>query len=334
MTAVLFVRLSAMGDLVHGLGAMAALHHARPDWPLALVTQPEFVPLLHGLPVPLRVVTFDRRGGLAALWRLGRELRRLRPDVALDLQGNWKSALVARLSGAPRRLGMASSWRQEPASRWLLTATVVGAGLPHPAKAATKLVQALAPEVAFAPPALVAAQAELQQERVAIEHLGIDWRRPFVVVVLTDPADPRALRPAVVQELSRRHAGRVLLVVGPAEAGVPVPAGAAVLRHARGELRRLVALGAIVAAAGGLVLGPDQGATHVLAATGARTRVAYGPQDPQRTAPPAATVVVHALAPACRPCRSRRCHHEAGPVCMDFDPEAGRMLDVTWSAPA
>lgn len=334
MTAVLFVRLSAMGDLVHGLGAMVALHRVRPDWDLTIVTQAEFVPLLDGLPVPLRVVAFDRRGGLAAVWRLWRELRQRRHDVALDLQGNWKSAFVARLSGAARRLGMGASWRQEPSSRWLLTATVAGAGPAHPARTALELVRALAPEVPFEPPALVAAESELRQERAAIEGVGIDWRCPFVVIVLTDPADPRALRPTVIDGLVRRHAGRVLLVAGPAEAGVPLVAGAPVLRHARGELRRLVALGAVVAAAGGLVLGPDQGATHVLAAAGARTRVAHGPQDPQRTSPPAATVVVHPTAPACSPCRARRCHHAAGPVCMDFDPEAGRVVERDWASPA
>ena len=68
MTSVLFVRLSAMGDLLHGLGAMAALHRVRPDWPLTLVTQPELLPLLAGLPWPLQGIAFARRGGLAGIF--------------------------------------------------------------------------------------------------------------------------------------------------------------------------------------------------------------------------------------------------------------------------
>jgi ADP-heptose:LPS heptosyltransferase len=90
------------------------------------------------------------------------------------------------------------------------------------------------------------------------------------------------------------------------------------LTHARGQLRDLVALGALVARAGGRVLGPDQGATHVLAATGARTLVLFGPQDPERTAPPGAGVLLRQDGPACVPCRRRRCHHPQGPVCMAF----------------
>ena len=64
MTSVLFVRMSAMGDLVQGLGAVQALHAARPDWRLTVVTQAPWAPLLEGQPGVVRVVTFARRGGL------------------------------------------------------------------------------------------------------------------------------------------------------------------------------------------------------------------------------------------------------------------------------
>jgi ADP-heptose:LPS heptosyltransferase len=56
-----------------------------------------------------------------------RQLRRLRAspfDLALDFQGLLKSALIARLSGAPRRVGFARAFLREPASRFLLTKTV------------------------------------------------------------------------------------------------------------------------------------------------------------------------------------------------------------------
>ena len=133
MTSVLLVRLSAMGDLVQGLGAVAALHQVRPDWRLTFVTQASFAPLLIGFPGLARVVTFARRAGLRGVLELRRELRSDAYDVALDLQGNWKSAGVAWLSGARDRVGVAASHRQEPMSRMLLRRTVPLAGLPHPA---------------------------------------------------------------------------------------------------------------------------------------------------------------------------------------------------------
>ncbi|MFY9345408.1 MAG: glycosyltransferase family 9 protein [Planctomycetota bacterium] len=330
MTAVLFVRLSAMGDVVHGLGAVAALHEARPDWRLVFVTQTTTAPLLRDLPGVARVVLFERRGGLSALWRLRRALREEPFDFALDLQGNWKSALIARLAGARTSLGMTGEWAQEPASRVLLRRSVREPGVPHPAMAAWHLVRAIAPEVSFRAARLVATPAEVTHERRALAAIGVDACRPFRVVVVTDGADPRALRPECVVDLARDPQLPVLYLLGPAEADVAPPTAAFTMRHGAGEVRRLIALGGIVAAAGGEVVGPDQGATHVLAAAGASCRVLFGSQDPRRTAPVDAKVFVHVSPPPCSPCRRSRCDHPSGPVCMAFTPATGRAVAVDW----
>lgn len=328
MTSVLLVRLSAMGDVVQSLGAAQALRAARPDWRIVWIVQEAFAPLLAGHPAIDRVVGFDRRGGLRAAWRARAELRRERFDVALDLQGNWKSALLARLSGARDVVGMGAGWRQEPASRLLLRRSVAAAGTPHPARAAWELARALVADVRPQAPRLQAAADELARERRALAELGVAADQPFDLVVVTDPADARALRPATVAARLAGASRPVVQVFGPAEATVAAVTGGPALRHGRGELRRLVALGALSAAAGGTVFGPDQGASHVLAAAGARCVVAFGAQDPLRTAPPTAQAVVHPTPPPCAPCRSTRCRHADGPVCMDFDPRRGRAVDA------
>lgn len=333
MTTVLLVRLSAMGDVVQGLGAAAALRAARPDWRIVWATQTPFAPLLDGHPAIDRVVAFDRRGGLRALLAVRAELRAERCDVALDLQGNWKSALVAVLSGARNVVGMAAPWRQEPRSRWLLRRTIACAATPHPARAAWELAKAIAPDAPYRQPHLRATPDELARERAALAALGVDAARPFDVVVVTDPADARALRPEVVAALAANAARPLVQALGPAEASVAPPAAAPALRHGRGEVRRLIALGALVAAAGGEVIGPDQGAAHVLAAAGARCRLAFGAQDPRRTAPPGATALVHAAPPPCVPCRRTVCSHRQGPVCMEFALSDGVAIDVGLPAP-
>ncbi|HEB53983.1 MAG TPA: hypothetical protein ENI87_12080, partial [bacterium] len=291
MTGVLLVRLSAMGDLVQSLGAVASLHAVRPDWRVTFVTQREWAPLLQGVPGVARVVAFDRRGGLGAVWRVRRALAAERYRFALDLQGNWKSALLTWLSGARDRIGMAADWRQEPASRWLLRRTITCAATPHPARAAWELVRSIAPDAAFSLPHLRATAAELAAERSWLERAGLDPVRPFRVVIGVDPRDPRALRPERVARLCRES--QAVLLLGPDERGLGF-AAPRVLTHGPGEVRRLVALGNAVAAAGGEVVGPDCGATHVLLAAGARGRVLFGSQDPRRTAPPTATALVGA----------------------------------------
>ena len=318
MKRVLLLRLSAMGDLVQSLGAMSALARARPDLELHMVTQRPFVPLLQGLPWLASVVAHDRAAGWRGLWQTGRALARLGADVALDLQGNGKSAVLAWLSRCRVRIGAGAAWRQEPWSRWLLSRTVAGSGPRHPAAVALAVVRVLAPEAMSTSPRLLAEAEEIDREAAAVLALGIDPALPFRVLLLGDPDDCRSQRPAAMQLELASSPWPTLLLAGPREAAVAAPAEAPVLRHDRGQVRRLLALGALLERAGGDVVGGDGGALHVLAAAGASCRALFGPQDPACTASLAVAVLQHPHRPACMPCRRRRCTHPEGPVCMDF----------------
>jgi ADP-heptose:LPS heptosyltransferase len=318
MTSVALVRLSAMGDFVQCLGAIRALVAAKPDWSVTIVTQDSNVPLLEDLRTSAHVATFDRRGGIGAWVRLRRQLRRSRFDHAIDLQGNWKSAACTFACRAADGFGAARPWRQEPASALLLGRTLpVAAG--HPAVVAWSLVRQLVPELPFELPRLEAKPTEVAAELEALATLGIDGEQEFHLVVVTNPADPRSLSEARWRQYLAAQPQPGVLLLGPAEADMPEPQGWPILRHGRGQLRRLVALGALAARAGATVVGPDQGATHVLAAAGARCRVVFGSQAPEATAPLGAMVVRCPAPPSCSPCRARRCAHRLGAVCMDFD---------------
>jgi heptosyltransferase-1 len=314
---VLCVRLSAMGDVVQSLGAVQALHAARPDLELSFATQREHAPLLAGIPGIAHVVEHDRRAGLAGLFATRRRLKALGCAIALDLQGNGKSALCAWLSGARERIGAGAAWRQEPWSRVLLNKVVDVPGPRHPTLVATAVVRALAPGAPVWAPRLRATDGELAAAAAAVRRSGVDPERPFAALAVGRADDPRSLRPEALQaELAR--GAPVLLVAGPGERDVPLPARVPAWRQQAGELRLLVALGALLAQNGGEAVGGDQGPVHVLAAAGARATVWFGPQDPECTAPPTARVLRHTAPPPCMPCRERVCRHPQGPVCMAF----------------
>lgn len=318
---VLVVRLSAMGDVVQALGAVEALARARPGWEVHAVVQTAFAPLFENLAHVASVIPHARRPAAVGFLRTVRRLRQMRFDLALDLQGNGKSAAIARASGARRCVGVAAPWRRERWSARLLHERVAASGEPHPARLAFAVVRAVAAEATELPPRVVATAAELVAETARLRQLGIDAELPFSCYVLGDPADTRSWPAPQAARAATACPWTVLTLLGPSEpAGMPVPSGLPVLRHGPGEVRRLVALGALIARAGGTVVGPDQGPTHVLAAAGADTTVLYGPQDPRRTAPPRARVLVRADGPSCVPCKRRRCDHPDGPVCMQFAP--------------
>jgi heptosyltransferase-1 len=320
---LLLVRLSAMGDLVQSLAAIRSLHEARPDLELCMVTQRTFAPLLDGVLPWAAVVAHDRRGGLRAWLATRRQLRRLNCDVAVDLQGNWKSAAMARLSGSPLCIGAAGHGRQEPSSARLLHRLVDVGPTRHPAQVGLALLRHVVGDLLQpAAPRLAASDDEIAQAVSCVRRLGVDPTAPFRVVLGGDPADCRVQRPgALRRQLDLDHVPTILLY-GPAEAEVrppkDLPGHVHVMRQQAGELRGLVALGALLERVRGSVVGGDGGALHVLAATGVKTYALFGPQDPQATAPPAALVSRHPTPPACMPCRRRTCGHVEGPVCMDF----------------
>ncbi|MGH7163748.1 MAG: glycosyltransferase family 9 protein, partial [Planctomycetota bacterium] len=115
---ILIVRLSALGDVVTGLHALAAIKArpdgARVDW----LVEDRFADLLRGHPQLDRLLVYPRRAlgrpsGVARLAALVLAMRRARYDVALDLQGNLKSGVLARLSGARRLIGLAPPHSRE-----------------------------------------------------------------------------------------------------------------------------------------------------------------------------------------------------------------------------
>lgn len=125
LSRILLIRTSALGDVVHCLPVLTALRRRFPEARIGWVVEEAMAPVVAGHPLldETFVVRFRpwRRRLLAARTRrevasLRGGLRRFAPQVAIDLMGNHKAGLVARMSGAPRRLGLARSQRREPSS--------------------------------------------------------------------------------------------------------------------------------------------------------------------------------------------------------------------------
>ena len=102
-SAVVAVRLRALGDLTLATAAFRSLALGHPESALHVVTESRFAPLLEGQPGIERVWPLERTWG--STLQVLRALRALRPSIAVDFFGNPRSALLARGSGAPRVWG-------------------------------------------------------------------------------------------------------------------------------------------------------------------------------------------------------------------------------------
>jgi lipopolysaccharide heptosyltransferase I len=115
---ILIIKPSSMGDVVLALPALSALRKAFPDARISWFVRPDFAPLLEGHPYLDEIVHFDRKflgrawhspKAFSALIALMRRLRNARYDAVFDFQGLFRTASLGWLSGAPLRLGMAST---------------------------------------------------------------------------------------------------------------------------------------------------------------------------------------------------------------------------------
>lgn len=328
---ILIVRLSHLGDVVHALGLVHALHAAYPRARIGWAVQGEFAGLLRGMRGLDALFEFRRQGGLGAWRELATALRAFRADWAVDAQGNAKSALASWLSRAPRRLAPHRRDWQEPWAAW--TAREHAPPLVPPARHAMQrmevLARALVPRVELP----LRTDAGLAPEELDQGERELDARAPrgagLVLLHLSSPGDVRgwpaehwrALALALAQQ------GRAVLVLsGPTEAdlGRKLAAELAYARIAHWvEQRGLRALAAVFTAAarrGAQLVACDSGPMHLAAAHGLAVVALEGPQDAARTGPwPLAgihSVVRSSREPECAPCLKHVCRHARGPVCM------------------
>src|SRR5206468_2895948 len=124
MNRILLVRLGALGDVVHAIPVAAALRRAFPDARIDWLVSAKHREILDLVPVIDRRLVINDRGdasGGSSFLAAMRELRAARYDVAIDLQGLIKSAVLARSSGAAHVIGFSSRYAREAAARLFYT---------------------------------------------------------------------------------------------------------------------------------------------------------------------------------------------------------------------
>lgn len=115
---VLVVKLSAIGDVVHSLPAVSWFKTRVPQAKITWVVEPLSKDLLLGNPAVDRVVVFEKKKfkslSPTAMKAFAGELNQTRYDLAVDLQGLFKSAAICRASGARRIIGFAGAREMAP----------------------------------------------------------------------------------------------------------------------------------------------------------------------------------------------------------------------------
>ena len=319
---ILIVRLSAIGDVVHGLPLARSLRRLYPHARIAWAVQEGPAPLLAGHPWIDEVLLFPRRGGPGSFLRFAARLRRRRFDLAVDIQGNLKSALVLAASRAPERVGLARGDYREALGALAATRRAPLAEGAHAIDRTLGLCRFLGDREPTVEYGLLPAVEEAERAREDLAEIP----SPTLAVSVGGAEDvrewPDQSYVAAIRGLSGTAIG-IVVVAGPAHAkrarriahaaGVPHRAGT-------DDLRGLFAQLAVLAERGSaLLLGCDSAPLHLAVAAGLPVLALSGPQDPGRTGPyggaDRALTAWEGL--PCAPCRKRVCALEGEPrACM------------------
>lgn len=107
---ILIVKLSAIGDVIHALPVAHALKNAFPKARITWAVEKPALDLVTDHPYIDEVVLFDKTrcrtlpGLISYLPDFVQRLKQKNFDLALDLQGLFKSGIITLLSGAPKKL--------------------------------------------------------------------------------------------------------------------------------------------------------------------------------------------------------------------------------------
>lgn len=325
---ILIVKLGAIGDVVHTLPALAALRRALPEAHLAWVVERGGpAKLLRDNPCLDELIEIDTRGWRKNLTSAATRsaisatldrLRRPRFDLALDFQGLLKSAMLARLSGAARRIGFERAALREPASAWLLTETVSVDDSDHIIRKNLSLIAHLGFPVTGAYEFPISLAPE--DERFADEQIA--QRHGAAAIINAGGGWPTKLWntagfAAIADRLWQVYQLRSVVTYGPGEEklaqSVVAQSKSGAVTLLDSTLKQFFAL----AQRAQLFIGGDTGPLHLAAAAGAPIVGIYGPTPARRNGPFAQDdIVIERFDLDCRTdCFRRSCSHTS---CMSI----------------
>jgi lipopolysaccharide heptosyltransferase I len=336
---ILFVKLGSIGDIVHTLPALAAVRRAVPRAKISWVVERRAAEILKDNHFLETLIEVDTKG--LRRWPMSgetlpatrRQLRRLRAspfDLAIDFQGLLKSALIAKLSGARRRVGFDRAHLREPLSRFLLNETVRVPTHTHVIRKNMALAAAALgielPSSAddFEFPIAVSRAHEREAEEV-IQRVG----ERFIILnpgggwptKLWNAERYGALADAIRHDFQMRS----VVTYGPGERElaerVAASSRSGAAHAASPSLKGFYAL----ARRASLYVGGDTGPTHLAVAAGTPVVGLFGPTEWWRNGSPReADLCVERNDIGCRTdCHRRACSQW---VCMDI--EVGRVVEA------
>ncbi len=315
---ILLIKPSSLGDIVHTFPVVAAIKAQWPGVHLTWVVKRQWVELV------------ERGEGIDRIWpidmtvsswvREGLALRAERFDLALDLQGLFRSGILAWLSGAPTRIGFANGREGSP---WFYTNRVPVTHLNvHAVDRYLSLLSAFGVRLPEKPQfRFKILEEDIATVRTICHRQGFAVDRPWIAMNIgarwPTKRWPLTAFAAVLDQLHASQLGPVTVI------------GSSDERRSTNQLRTLTSspfidlcgeiplkcLPALLSSASAMVTN-DSGPMHIASALGVPVVALFGPTSAIRTGPYGDGHDVLTGQVPCSPCFSRVCRHVPELECL------------------
>lgn len=315
---ILLIKPSSLGDLVHAMPVLAPLRARFPRARITWLVKQQWAELVARMedvdevwPVP---------SGLSGWLSQVPRLRAAGFDLAVDLQGLFRSGAMAWLAGCPVRVGLSTA---REGSHWFYTeAAFVKTWDMHAVERNLAVIPALGGTL----PAKPAFRFRLADEdRMAVAALlggegirpGEAWIAMSVAARWPTKRWPPEYFAAAAEGLQKEGLGRVVLIGGPDECAAAEQVKR-LMASRPADLTGKTKLGVLPALlqTAAVMVTNDSGPMHIAAAVGTPVVAPFGPTNPLRNGPYGEGHRVLVSGIACSPCYSRRCRNAVELDCL------------------
>ncbi|WP_283710071.1 glycosyltransferase family 9 protein [Pseudoalteromonas prydzensis] len=284
---ICILRLSAIGDVCHGVSAVQAIQKAHPNAKVTWVIGKVEAMLLAGLP-GVELVVFDKKQGKAAYQQLKQQFKGRKFDVLLHMQVALRANLVARCIPAKVKIGF--DWaRSKELHSLFINKRIAPQQQAHVLEGFKGFAQAIG--VADYQPNWEMPVSE-QDQTTADELLGAE-RLAGRIFVISPAASKKernwlAERYAKLAEHAHSQGFHVVITGGPTALEVTlsndiIAATSTPILNLVGKTKLKELLCVLKRAA--LVLAPDTGPAHMAVTVGTPVIGLYAHSNPKRTGP-------------------------------------------------
>ncbi|MBI5197558.1 MAG: lipopolysaccharide heptosyltransferase II, partial [Nitrospirae bacterium] len=320
---ILVIKPSSLGDILHGLPVLSALRERWPQARISWVVKEQWADILQGHPYIDELILLKKNSLTSGFRAFRKRLRQGRYDLAIDLQGLFRSGLIASLSGAPIRLGFANA--REMATVFYTHRLNISRDL-HAVQRNLDLMALIGwkPSERFQGPAFTHFPlfVGLEASRRVADFLNRHLKRegPLIVILPGSRWDKKRwparnfahlgtlLNEELKADIILLGAPQEVPLIQEIQGGLKGPS----LKVTDFTLREMVSL----LSRADLLVTNDSGPMHAAAAVGTSVVALFGPTDPGRTGPYGQAAHVIQKPMECSPCFRKPCIHDRF-VCME-----------------